>query len=521
MTRFQEWQKRAALTIRSASLWSALGVLSASVIMVNLNVLCSRFYERWDVSATQSFTLSKATVELLEAVDEPIDVVVFLTRGDRLLADVRHMLEAYEAHTRQLRIRFVDPERDTAEFLALQQKFGIVAGKTDDGKLLTDTSVVLARGENRWFLTPEDLISLDAEGNVEPRLEQALTEGVAQVTQGETLKICFSEGHQEASTDDVAPHGLAELRHSLSKSNLEVSTTDLSKANLAAEHLSECKLIVVAGPKVVFAERAAHALEDYFQGGGSLLLLLDPYVAEDGRLQKSGLESVARAGGITLGGNFVIEQEAELRLPNGFGEAFLATPEEHPITEGLRHGPKIDFRVLVVGSQSLGTTQESSARPLLTSSKQSFALTDLASVERGDHQLIPLGDDSGPYYVAVASDNQGEVRGKAGAKRRRMVVTGAANLAWSRNWRDPTLLGDRLFVESAIAWLVDRPALVSVPKRRSYPAGLSVTEDSLSSVLLYVMVYMPLTAALMGAFVLFRRRKVTRDDPPENAEGSA
>jgi len=506
----------------SARLWSALGVLSASVIMVNLNVLCARFYQRWDWTRTESFTLSSPTVKLLQSLNEPLDVVVFLSRGDRLLADVRHMLEEYAAHTRKLSVKYVDPERDPAEFLALQQKYGIVAGKTEDGKLLTDASLVVARGNDRWFLTPEDLVGMDAEGNVEPRLEQALTEAIAQVTQGESLTVCFSEGHGEVSIDDVGPQGLAELRMRLTKSNLRVEPKDLAKAGLKKDLLKDCKLVVIAGPGSAFDAATTQTLRDYYLAGGNVLVFLDPIVQDDGQLEKSGLGPLTNAAGIVPGDNFVIEREPELRLPDGFGEAFLATPAEHSITQGLRRADtKIDFRVLVVGAQSLGTTEGSAAKPLLTSSNQSFTLTDLSAVQRGDRELIPLDAASGPYFLALAAD-RARVSGddapnpaanEAVAERhgQRMVVAGAVNLAWSRNWRDPTLIGNSLFIENAVSWLVDRPALVSVPKRRSFPAGLSVTEESLSDVLLYVMVYMPITAALMGAFVLYRRRKAPDD----------
>ncbi|HEU5072803.1 MAG TPA: GldG family protein, partial [Polyangiaceae bacterium] len=483
----------------SAKLWSALGVLSASVIMVNVNVLCARFYERWDWTRAESFTLSSPTTKLLASLDQPLDIVVFLTRGDRLLVDVRHMLEAYAAHTQQLRVRYVDPERDPAEFLALQQKYGIVAGKTQEGKLLTDASLVLARGDDRWFLTPEDLVGLDADGNVEPRLEQALTEAIAQVTHGESLTVCFTEGHAEVSIDDVGPQGLAELRLRLSKSNLQVETTDLAKAGPKKDSLKKCKLVVIAGPGNVFDPPTAQTLREYYLAGGNVLVLLDPMVQGDGQLEKSGLAPLTSAAGIVPGDNFVIERDPELRLPDGFGEAFLATPAEHAITQGLRRADtKIDFRVLVVGAQSLGTTEGSAAKPLLTSSNRSFTLTDLSGVERSGGELTPIDDASGPYVLALAADrpsgsgdgagNPTAKDGASGTSGQRMVVAGAANLAGSRNWRDPTLLGNRLFVENAVSWLVDRPALVSVPKRRSFPAGLSVTEESLSDVLLYVMV---------------------------------
>src|SRR5690606_1803083 len=59
--------RRARHALGSSRLWSALGVLSASVILVNVNVLCARFYERWDWTQTESFTLSSPTTKLLES----------------------------------------------------------------------------------------------------------------------------------------------------------------------------------------------------------------------------------------------------------------------------------------------------------------------------------------------------------------------------------------------------------------------------------------------------------------------
>src|SRR5690606_38087043 len=95
----RRWLDKASTMLASARFWSALGVLSASAIMVNVNVLSARFYERWDVTQSGIFTLSPATLEILEALAEPVEVVVFLSRADRLLVDVRHMLSEYEAHS--------------------------------------------------------------------------------------------------------------------------------------------------------------------------------------------------------------------------------------------------------------------------------------------------------------------------------------------------------------------------------------------------------------------------------------
>jgi hypothetical protein len=92
----------------------------------------------------------------------------------------------------------------------------------------------------------------------------------------------------------------------------------------------------------------------------------------------------------------------------------------------------------------------------------------------------------------------------------RLVVAGSANVVWSRNWREPTLLGSRLFIESALSWLSARPVIVSVPEKASHDVGLSLTEESLGEVQRYVLLYMPASAALLGVLIMYRRRSAER-----------
>jgi hypothetical protein len=88
------------------------------------------------------------------------------------------------------------------------------------------------------------------------------------------------------------------------------------------------------------------------------------------------------------------------------------------------------------------------------------------------------------------------------------VLIGSAVVAQNRSFRDPALYGDRLFVENAIAWLSARPVLVSVPEKSAEEIGLALSEESLGEVLRYVLIYMPATAALLGLFVILRRRSL-------------
>jgi hypothetical protein len=143
---------------------------------------------------------------------------------------------------------------------------------------------------------------------------------------------------------------------------------------------------------------------------------------------------------------------------------------------------------------------------LLTTSAEAFALKDVRPfVEQGKPVEKSPSDAAGPFTVAYAIELP-KPAGSEAAHGPRAVFAASANLAWGRNWREPTLLGNRLFVESALSWLAARPALVSVPEKQSYDAGLALTEESLSEVLRYVLIYMPLSAIALGAFVMLRRR---------------
>jgi hypothetical protein len=72
--------------------------------------------------------------------------------------------------------------------------------------------------------------------------------------------------------------------------------------------------------------------------------------------------------------------------------------------------------------------------------------------------------------------------------------------------RDPGHYGSRVLVDRGLGWLAGEPAMVDIPEKPAHEAGLSLTEDSLSEVNRYVLLYMPITALLVGIIVLLKRR---------------
>lgn len=490
---------------------SLVAIVAAGVIAVCSNVLVSRHYERWDWTSSGLYTLSQATTDTLSQLKRPVDVVVFLSRSDPLTLSVRHMLDAYGAKTDKLKVRWIDPDRNPAEFQAMQKKYGIVAGKTEDGRVVTDASIVMASGEKHWFITTDDIVVVDEnDGSAKPRLEEALTGGLRNVLEKERVKVCFTSGHREVSADDGGQTGMAELKFRLQKDNYETEVVDMV-APTRKPRLAGCGVVVMAGPEVEVSKKVAEQLRDFFTGGGSLLLMINPLVDDAGRFVPTGLEPVMEPAGIQLGGGFIIEQDERYVLPSSEGQSFFVTPKPHPVTRGLvQRDEKVDFPVEIKAAQSIERSPQSPAKPLLVSSAASFSLRDIRPLLAGDANLEKgPGDPAGPLDAAVAVELP-KPEGSSADHGPRMVVVGTASPILNRSYRLPILRGNWLFTESAVAWLAARGAAVSVPDKETYAAGLQLTEESIDDVFWYVIVYMPGAALLLGGFVMYRRRASER-----------
>ena len=492
---------------RSSKALSALGVLAAVVLAVNVNVLTSRFYKRWDVSSGGLYTLSGATTGILRDLTETVTLTVLLARTDPLLPPLRQLIVSYGAETSRLEVKYLDPEQNPAEFSAIQQRYGVTAGKAEDGRVVTDAVILVARGDRTWFVTSDELGQGDDEGRAKPRLEQALTEGIAGVLGGEKAKLCFATGRGEASLDDVGPEGLAELRRHVEKSNFETSSLDLTRPD-AAKLLAGCRLLAIIAPEQPYAADATLRVKAYVSAGGNVVAFVGPTFADDTRVAASGLEPLFELGGVRLERNVVLETEPSRRLPRGVGEVFFATPVEHAATRGLvLEGGKAELSPLVSQSRALVLLSGGPARALVKSSPDALAIEDVKAVLDGKG---PPPDAPHAERIVVAAAELGKPPGSSEKHGPRLVFSGFAALAGAKSFQDSALVGDRLLVENALAWAAARPPIVSVPEKPARALGLALTEDSLGEVLRYVLMYMPGSAVLIGAFVLLRRRAQER-----------
>lgn len=493
------------------------GVVAAMVLAVVVNVLADRHFTRWDWTTEKRWSLGPATLETLRTLERRVDIWVIAGPSEPLTQGLQQLLVGYQAGSSRIDVHWIDPDRDTAQLVDLQQRFGLEAGRSEDGRVATDAVVVVAGGDRHWFLTPQDLVVQADDVHVEPRQERALTQAIRSVLAGDKARLCFTVGHGELSLegDREEREGLGAVRDLLEKDNYELASVDLGAPSAAPdghEPLAGCTVAVVAGPQAPFAPAEAARLRTWLLEGGSLFAAVGPLdAATPTGLTPAGLDDVLGPFGIGLDDDVVHDLDPDVSVPDTHGEGFFVEARVHPVTSTLVAGGAVAHppRVAAFFARSLRHVSPpgaASAVDLLVTTGGAFGKASIAGASAWkDAPPREAEDRAGPFVVAMASERPRI--GPNAPHGPRAVVVGSRFALAEDNWRQPRPLhGTAFFVDSALSWLAARPELVDVPDKPQVDAGMRVSEASLAEVRRYVLVFMPLAALLLGVAVWAWRR---------------
>jgi ABC-type uncharacterized transport system len=490
-----------------------VGVAAAVVLAVVVNVLAARHFARWDWTESRRWSVSAATLETLRALDRPVDLWMVIGRGDAAERGVRELVGAYSAASSEVVVHWIDPDRDVAQLVDLQERFGLEAGRAEDGRVATDAVVVVASGDRHWFLTHDDLSEAADDVHVKPREERALTQAIRGVLGAAKAKLCFTAGHGELSLDGAQKEerdSLGGVRDLLEKDNYELASVDTAAPG-AHDPFEGCAVAILAGPRGPMSSDEANRLRSWLLRGGSLLAAIGPSdTMDDPAHAATGLDDVLSPFGIALDDDVVHEADPAVLIPDTHGEGFFVSADAHPVTaslvaDGADARPP---RVATFFARSLrhaSPPQAAVASDLLVTTAGAYAKTSLAGAAAwtGAPPRDP-GDRGGPFVVAMAAERPpigSDARGP------RVVVVGSRFALAEDNWRQPRPLhGAAFFVDNALSWLASRPPVVDVPDRPAVAVAMRLSEDGRAEVRRYVLFLMPLAALLLAVAVWAWRR---------------
>ena len=439
------------------------------VILGLLNFLAVRYSSRLDLTENQIFTLAPQSQEVVQALPEPVEVVIFDALPNN---QDRQLLESYQRAGGQFSYAYVNPYDNPRK----AQEFGA----TQTG------SVYLDAGENPQFLQnvgPDERLS-----------ERVITNALGQIASEQTLTVYFTQGHREFPIDG-SETGFMEAANALEEQGYAVESLDLPEAG---EVPAEASLVVVAGPAEEFFDAEVDALEAYLDDGGSLMLLIDPRTSPR-------LGSLLDAWGVTLDDRIVLDTSGAGQLV-GLGPAapLVSDYPDHPITNDFGNGRSFFPLVRPVNVEEVpGVT----ATPILASNPQSRA--ESISTE-GELDFDPEAAPTGPYTLGVALSRpvEGAVADPenpdAPPPEARLVVIGNSTFATDGLF-DQQLNGD-VFL-NAVNWLGQQnDAALSIRPKEVTNRRIVMTVQQQIGLGVFALLVLPVVGFALALVMWLRRR---------------
>ncbi len=351
------WRRRSTQVGTNA----IIATVAMLVILGLINFLGVRYAQRIDLTENKQFSLSPLSQKMVENLQQPMKVVVFVPQPH---PEDRELLKNYRRYGSNLQYEFVDPQLRPDQ----AKKFNIKSAG----------EVYLEYGQAR------KLVQTVSDG--ERLSEIKLTNGIEQLTSDRTDKVYFLQGHGERPLEQVEG-GLSQAVTTLKDKNFIAQPLNLAER---AEVPKDASLVVVAGPKRPLFEGEVQALKNYLSTGGSLLLMIDPET-------NPGLDSLLADWGVKLDNQIVIDASAQERSVNlGPATPIVTSYGDHPITKDFGDGFSIYPGARPVEVKPVDGVKET---PLLKTSNKSWAES---RPEKQPLQFDQTEDRPGPLMLGVA-----------------------------------------------------------------------------------------------------------------------
>ena len=485
-----------------------VGSVLVLAIVLMANYLAFRHYHRWDWTQDGLFTLSQRSVGVARALEAPLDIYLFLGASEPQHDEIRELLERYRAESAQVRLHEVDPDRQQAEYRVLADRFNLMQGQA------SDVAVLVKQGEHTWKITRDDLRDVDmssigdASGpTLDVKSEQALTGAILQVTEGRPTKLCLTAGHGEWALGGAGDRDCSAVRDELRRDNVEVETI----ATIDLRSVPDgCDALWVVGPSNAFSDREVQLVSDYVDGGGNLLLALDP-VLRDQHVQPTGFESLLRGWGVQVDPSLVLERDRNHRLTESPMAMFLVNDfgSADTMARMTAAGSPV---VLHIARSVRPMDGETGVEPFLRGTDQSFAAVDLEPLATEAEPEPGPEDVTGPISAGVlltrtpTAHAGDEASGDASSLGGRVAVIGDADFLQPQLLHEPQFANIDL-LGALTGWLTQRQELISIAPRHRNIRSVVMSEGDLTGVLIRVLVLVPLALGLLGFAVWWSRRQ--------------
>ena len=468
-------QGRARAAVRIVGVVAALGVVLLA------NITSYRNDQHFDMTREEAFTPAPETMQVLRELRQDVELIYFYQQQNPAGRAAKQMVEIMAKATPHLKVRTIDPDQQPA----LASQLGV----------RMYNAALLIAGERRIeVITTED---------------REIALGLLRLLRSDKRPVCFLTGHGEYDIDNfefhthfegshahnhdaggetvvnMEQHGIGRVRRALDK--LGYTVRKLNLATGGAEGVpADCAALVDANPRTPYAPPDVAQLARYLEGGGNLLMLIEP----DYTLAPELAALLVRAG-VRVGDGVIVDPTSHY-----FSDDQMVAIEKyanHPATLGLAMsffpGARPLEPVAAAGVQS---------RVLFASSANASVSTGAGKGGSGKSSGDAVGS-AGVKALAIASE------GKLGANAQpfRLAVVGDADFASNSFY---PYLANADLVLGLTAWLRGEQRGPAMKPPVEVLPTVALNNTQMQAIFIGCVLLLPGLCAALGIAVWWRRR---------------
>ena len=434
---------------------SMLLTVSFLGILVLINITSNHYYHRFDATANKLYSLSPQTLQALASITDTVEIYSFFAPNDSRQKEFENVLEEYLHRSRHLKYTAVDP--DLQPTLAKQLEVSSAG------------TIVFVHGDRK-----QKIYGIQ---------EQDITGAILRVLRSSEPKAYFVSGHQERDPESYKPEGFSTIAKAMKDEGYTVETLNLASGTALPE---DAAMIVLASPRQALSSEEESRLASYLQGGGRLFVLSDPGL-------EAPLATTLASYGLQWNNDVIIDLQLSL-MGN------IATPltNSYPFSAITRDMQGLTTFFPYARSLTLlqaNLPEGVQTQPLVTSGPDAWGETDLQNanpVYEADKDL------KGPLNICATAENT--------ESKTRIVACGDSEFASNDIFSTFSGSGNGDLFMNAVNWLAEEEQLISIRPKPPTMQTVMLTPEQGRAVQIITAVLMPLTIAIIGAMVWWRRR---------------
>lgn len=493
-----------------SKIYTSAGLIIGIIIVLNL--LANEYHVRLDLTEDRQYTLSKATKQILNDLEEPITVKAYFSKDlpphiRKTRDDFQDLLIEYANRSDgQVIYEFISPnEKESNEQEATENGIRPVLINVREKDQVKQQKAFL--GATIHLGEKKEVLPFIQPGAA---MEYALSTAIKKLSIDQKKSIGFISGHGEPAFSEMSQ---ASEQLSVLYEVKEVTLTD------STEIPDDIKTLALIRPTDSIPQAHLRQLDAFLSKGGRLLVAINRVRGDFGSLYgtalNTGLESWLNQKGVQVVENFVADAQCgSVSVPQQFGaftiQANISFPyvpvigdfAAHPVTSGLES-------VMLEFASELRFTGDSTKKftPLAFTSNLSTTFPapqffdinkEWTEAEFTQKHIVVAGSLEGNLVdnvfsrMVIISDGDFPVNGPPQQQPRRLQPDNV-NL-----------------VSNAIDWLSDDTGLIELRTKGAVSRPIEELEDSTKTTLKYLNFLLPVILVIAYGVVRAQKNRMTR-----------